>query len=299
MNKFLVALVAAAVSAAAFAKGGDLKYTIVVAKLDNQTNWRGHWDISEAWGSVLSDQLAKSGKFAVLGDVDLRGTALSDQDLAAAGRVAGDKKTAKAGRLQSSQLLVKSTITHVKETKGVGGDFGFRGLSIGVDGGSAEINVTVCVVDSATGQAKGTMSITGRSGKKGSAPGNSGALLGGYYGNLAGFDKSNMGQATADAANQAVQYIVSQLDSMPWEGSVALAKPDKLVVNRGTREGVSVGVKFDVGNIEEVVDEDTGEVLDRGMSKIGTVTVTEVKEKVSYTTPLEGAEKGMGVRLTK
>ena len=31
------------------------------------------------------------------------------------------------------------------------------------------------------------------------------------------------------------------------------------------------------------------------MTKLGTVTVTEVKEKVSYTTPLAGAEKGMGV----
>jgi len=299
MNKFLVALVAAAASAAAFAGGGDLKYTIAVARFNSQTNWRGQWDISEAWGSVLSDQLAKSGRFVVLGDVDLRGIAPSDQDLAAAGRIAGDKKTAKAGRLPSAQLLVKGAVTHVKETKGVGGDFGFKGLSIGVDGGSAEINVTVCVVDAATGQAKGTKSITGRSGKKGTSPGSGGTSPGGYVGSLPGFDKSNMGQAASDAASQAVQYIVSQLDSTPWEGSVALAKADKLVVNRGVREGVSVGVKFDVGNIEEVVDEDTGEVLDREMSKVGTVTVTEVKEKVSYTTPLDGAEKGMGVRLAK
>jgi len=29
------------------------------------------------------------------------------------------------------------------------------------------------------------------------------------------------------------------------------------------------------------------------------VTVTEVKEKICYTTPLEGAEKGMGVHPAK
>ena len=74
---------------------------------------------------------------------------------------------------------------------------------------------------------------------------------------------------------------------------------DKLIINRGTREGVAVGMKFDIGKVEEVVDDDTGEVIDSSMTKLGTVTVTEVKEKVSYTTPLEGAEKGMGVHPAK
>ena len=60
-----------------------------------------------------------------------------------------------------------------------------------------------------------------------------------------------------------------------------------------------MGMKFDVGKVEEIVDEDTGEVIDSEMTRIGTVTVTEVKEKVSYTTPLEGAEKGMGVHPAK
>ncbi len=104
-----------------------------------------------------------------------------------------------------------------------------------------------------------------------------------------------MGLATTDAINQAMEYIVSQLESIPWQGSVALAKEDKLTINRGTREGVAVGMKFDVGEVEEVVDEDTGETIDSEMKKLGTVTVTEVKEKVAYTTPLAGAKKGMGV----
>ena len=58
-------------------------------------------------------------------------------------------------------------------------------------------------------------------------------------------------------------------------------------------------MKFDVGKVEEIVDEDTGEVLDSELTKIGTVTVTEVKEKICYTTALEGAEKGMGVQPAK
>ena len=295
MKKQLIAAAFAAMSFAALADGGNLRYTIQVTKFENKANWSGRWNLGDAWGTILTDQLVQSGKFIVLGEADMRGAAMAEQDLAASGRVAGGKKAPKMGRMSPAQLLVKGAITHVQETKGGGGGFGFKGISIGGDAGSAEINVTVYVVDSTTGQVKGSKSIVGKSGKRGLSLGYHGSALGGLTGDLAGFEKDNIGIATTDAINQAMEYIISQLETIPWEGSVVLAKADKLVVNRGTREGVAVGMKFDVGKVDEVVDEDTGEVIDKDMKKIGTVTVTSVKEKVSYTTPLAGAEKGMGV----
>ena len=277
------------------AEGGNLRYTIMVNKFENKANWTGRWDLGDAWGTILTDQLVQSGRFIVLGEADMRGAAMAEQDLAASGRVAGGKKAPKAGRMSPAQLLVKGAITHVQETKGSGGGLNFKGISIGGDAGGAEINVTIYIVDSTTGQVKGSKSVVGKSGKRGLSLGYHGSALGGLTGDLAGFEKDNLGKATTDAINQAMEYIVSQLSSIPWEGSIALAKEDKLVVNRGTREGVAVGMKFDVGEVEEVVDEDTGETIDSDMKKIGTVTVVEVKEKVSYTTPLAGAKKGMGV----
>ena len=297
--KRLATIILAAASAAVFADGGNLRYTIQVNKFENKANWRGQWDLGDAWGTILTDQLVQSGKFIVLGEADMRGAAMAEQDLAQSGRVAGGKKAPKTGRMSPAQLLVKGAITHVQETKGGGGGFGFKGISIGGDAGSAEINVTIYVVDSTTGQVKGSKSVVGKSGKKGLSLGYHGSALGGLTGSLGGFMKDNMGLATTDAINQAMAYIVSQLDSIPWEGSVALAKEDKLIINRGTREGVAVGMKFDIGKVEEVVDDDTGEVIDSEMTKLGTVTVTEVKEKVAYTTPLAGAEKGMGVHPAK
>jgi len=299
MRKIMIAVAAAAVSALAFAESGNLRYTISVNKFENKANWRGQWDLGDAWGTILTDQLVQSGKFIVLGEADMRGAAVSEQDFAASGRTAGGKKTPKIGRMSPAQLLVKGAITHVQETKGAGGGFGFKGLSIGGDTGSAEINVTIYIVDSTTGQVKASKSVTGKSGKRGLNIGYSGSALGGLTGDLGGFEKDNMGQATTDAIAQAVEFLVSQLESIPWSGSVSLAKADKLIINRGSREGVAVGMKFDIGNVEEVVDDDTGEVLDSEMTKIGTVTVTEVKEKVAYTTPLEGAAKGMGVHPAK
>ena len=295
MKRQLISAALAALSFAAFATGGNLRYTIQVNKFENKANWSGRWDLGDAWGTILTDQLVQSGRFIVLGEADMRGAAMAEQDLAQSGRVAGGKKAPKMGRLSPAQLLVKGAITHVQETKGSGGGFGFKGITLGGNTGSAEINVTIYVVDSTTGQVKGSKSVVGKSGKRGLGLGYHGSALGGLTGDLAGFEKDNMGIATTDAINQAMEYIIAQLEKIPWEGSVALAKADKLIINRGTREGVAVGMKFDIGKVDEVVDEDTGEVLDKDMKKIGSVTVTEVKEKVSYTTPLAGAEKGMGV----
>ena len=299
MKKLTALALAALASAAVFAEGGNLRYSITVNKFENKANWRGQWELGDAWGTIFTDQLVQSGKFIVLGEADMRGAAMQEQDLAASGRTAGGNKAPKMGRMTPAQLLVKGAITHVQETKGGGGGFGFKGITLGGDAGSAEINITIYLVDSATGQVKASKSVIGKSGKKGLSLGYHGSALGGLTGDIGGFMKDNMGKAAMDACNQALEFLIGQLDSIPWEGSVSLVKADKLIINRGTREGVAVGMKFDVGKVEEVVDEDTGEVLDSELTKIGTVTVTEVKEKICYTTPLEGAEKGMGVHPAK
>ena len=299
MKKLTVLALAALASAAVFAEGGNLRYSITVNKFENKANWHGQWELGDAWGTIFTDQLVQSGKFIVLGEADMRGAAMQEQDLAASGRTAGGNKAPKMGRMTPAQLLVKGAITHVQETKGGGGGFGFKGITIGGDAGSAEINITIYLVDSATGQVKASKSVIGKSGKKGLTLGYHGSALGGLTGDIGGFMKDNMGKAAMDACNQALEFLVGQLDSIPWEGSVSLVKADKLIINRGTREGVAVGMKFDVGKVEEIVDEDTGEVLDSELTKIGTVTVTEVKEKICYTTALEGAEKGMAVHPAK
>jgi hypothetical protein len=60
-----------------------------------------------------------------------------------------------------------------------------------------------------------------------------------------------------------------------------------------------VGTKFDVGSVEQLIDEDTGEVLDEEMTKIATIQVTDVKEKIAYCKAVGGGgnkiKKGMSV----
>ena len=110
--------------------------------------------------------------------------------------------------------------------------------------------------------------------------------------------KDNVGKALEDAVGQAVVFLINQLESIPWEGSVVLVKGDKVIINRGSREGVAVGRTFKVGAVEELVDPDTGEVLDSEMTEVGTIKVTKTKEKIAYCAPISGAgkiQKGMSV----
>ena len=297
IRKTLWAFCAAGVLGLATAQAeGNLRYSITVTKFENEAGWSGRWDVGDGFATIMTDALQQNGKFIVLGDSEMRQEAMKEQDLAASGRMAGGNKAPQVGRMTPAQLLVRGSITHVQdETSGGSGGLSFRGISVGGSKGKAEVNITIYLVDSETGQVKASQKVVGQAGRRGLNVGYSGSALGGLGGDMAGFRNDNVGKACEDAVVQAVEFLEKQLESIPWEASIVLAGADKLVINRGTREGVSVGQKFKVGKSEELVDPDTGEVLDVEMKTLGTTEVTEAKEKISYCAPVEGAEKGMSV----
>lgn len=281
-------------------KDGNLRYSIMVSKFENKANWSGRWDLGDAWGTILTDALMETKRFIVLGEKDMRKEAMEEQDLAAEGRTAKGKKTPEIGQMTPAQLLVKGAITHVEaDTEGGKKGIGFKGLRVGVGGSKTEINITIYVVDSRTGQVKASKSVVGQAGKKGLKLGYHGGALGGLTGDMEEFAKDNLGQATMDAVNQAVEFLIEQLDSIPWEATVVSASNGKIIINRGTREGVKKGLRLVVGKAEEIVDPDTGEVLDRSVEKIATLVVDTVREKIAICKVVDGdadeVTKGMGV----
>ena len=297
IQKTLLAFCAAGVLGLAAAQAeGNLRYSITVSKFPNEAGWSGQWDVGDGFTTIMTDALQQNGKFIVLGDSEMRQEAMAEQDLAASGRMAGGNKAPQVGRMTPAQLLVRGSITHVQDdTTGGSGGLSFKGISLGGSKGKAEVNITIYLVDSETGQVKASQKVVGQAGRRGLGVGYSGSALGGLGGNLEGFQKDNVGKACEDAVVQCVEFLEKQLESIPWEGSIMLAKEDKLVINRGTREGVAVGQKFQVGSSEELVDPDTGEVLDVEIKTLGTTEVTEAKEKIAYCTPVAGAEKGMSI----
>ncbi|MBN1796379.1 MAG: hypothetical protein JW804_06880 [Sedimentisphaerales bacterium] len=279
---------------------GNLRYSITVTDFENKANWRGQWDVGHGFTEIMTNSLQESGWFIVLGDKQMRQEAMVEQDFGESGRVAQGKKTPKIGRMTPAQLLVKGAITHVQNsTTGGSGGINIKGISLGGEADHAEINITIYLVDSETGQVKASTDVVGKSNRKGGKVGYFGGGLGGLTGGLSGHKKDNVGKACEDAVAQAVDFLIKQLESIPWEGSISMVKDDKIIINRGQREGVRIGQKFSVGSVEELVDEDTGEVLDVEMTKVGILEVTSVKEKIAYCKALEGGDKiqkGMSIQ---
>lgn len=278
---------------------GNLRYSITVSKFKNEAGWHGQWDLGDGFTTIMTNILYESGWFIVLGDSEMRDAAMAEQDFGASGRTAKGKKTAQIGRMTPAQLLVRGSITHVQDDTGsAGGGFNFKGISIGGSGGQAELNITIYLVDSETGQVKASTDVIGRSGKRGFTLGYHGSELGGLTGAGGAQQKDNVGKAAEDAVGQAVQFLIQQLEGIPWEGSIVMVKGNDIIINRGSREGVQVGRKFKVGSVEQLVDPDTGEVLDSEMTQVGTLVVNKVKEKIAYCTAESGKDaiqKGMTV----
>ena len=277
---------------------GNLRYTIMVEEFINDAGWSGKYNIGDGMTTAMTNILNKSGWFVVLGDKAMRDAAMNEQDFAASGRAATGKKAPKMGRITTAQLLVKGSITHVQETGSKAGKLNFMGVSLGGSGGDAEINITIYLVDTTTGQVMASKDIIGNSGSSGYSLGYSGSDLGGLTGGFGGENKDNVQKAIEDATGQITNYLISQLEDVQWEATLIMAKKSKIIMNRGERDGVIVGKVFNVGEIEDLIDPDTGELLDSEMTIVGTVEVTKVKKKIAYCKALSGGEsmsKGMSV----
>lgn len=275
---------------------GGLRYSITVTKFENQSGWHGQWNLGDAWDTVLTDMLTQTGRFIVLGETDMRAAALDEQDFAASGRTAGGKKAPVTGQMTPAQLLVKGAITHVQgDTGGAGGGISIKGFRIGGKGGKGEVNATIYIVDSTTGQVLASKSVVGTHERKGMNVGYSTGSWGAAFG---GDKKDNVGLAVQDACAEAVAFMLEQLPDIRWTGSVVMVKGDKVYVNRGAREGVSVGQRFTVGEVEVLRDPDTGEVLDESMTEVARLTVDQVKEKLSITSITSGSASAVSKGMT-
>ena len=293
----LVAMILASMPAIAQEEAtGGLRYSITVTKFENRAGWHGQWNLGDAWDTVLTDMLNQTGRFIVLGETDMRSAALDEQDFAASGRTAGGKKAPVTGQMTPAQLLVKGAITHVQgDTGGAGGGVRVKGFKIGGGGGKGEVNATIYIVDSTTGQVVASKSVVGTHKKKalnvGYATGSYGAAFGGHK-------NDNVGLAVQDACAEAVAFMLEQLPNIQWTGSVVLIKDGKVYVNRGSREGVSVGQHFSVGEVEVLRDPDTGEVLDESMTEFAQLKVDQVKEKLSICSVTSGDASAVSKGMT-
>ncbi|MDH3376074.1 MAG: CsgG/HfaB family protein [Gammaproteobacteria bacterium] len=187
-------------SATAFAA----KPVIGVAEFENQTAaawWRGGvgWELS----SMVTNELANNGKFKVVERSKLE-PVLSEQDLAASGRIA-QGTGAKIGKLTGAQYLVLGTISAYEEnTASTGGGISISGISIGGKKKQAYIAADLRVVNTTTGEIDHARTVEARTGGFGLKLG---VFRGKFGGRLAQQNKTPAGKAIRAMLVEIVDYL--------------------------------------------------------------------------------------------
>jgi len=176
-----------------------------------------------------------------------------------------------------------------------GGMFGsvIGGIAASKNEDKAVVVIDYRLIDAETSEIIATGEARGESVRKGNALGAIGGALGkGVAGVQVDMTSSNfaqtiIGEATQDCVNKLADILKEQSANMKKtvravETSVADVSGNTLVIAAGGNDGVNVGEIFEIHQVvREVKDPTTKEVLDRITNKVGEMTITSVRDKIS------------------
>ena len=204
MKKLVLGLAlgaSALVSTSVFAQD---KPSVAVLEFTNESGaawWRGGvgWELS----SMLTNEMAATKAFRMLERNKIEGV-LSEQNLAASGRVQGGTG-ARIGKLLGAQYLVTGTVSAYEEdTASTGGGLSFGGVSLGGNKSNADLAVDLRVINATTGEVAFTRTIEGNAKSGGMSIG---LYKGGFGGNLSQQKNTPAGKAIRAALVLSSDYL--------------------------------------------------------------------------------------------
>ncbi|MBK8283683.1 MAG: CsgG/HfaB family protein [Ahniella sp.] len=204
MKKLVLGLalgVSALLSTSVFAQD---KPSVAVLEFTNESGaawWRGGvgWELS----SMLTNEMAATKAFRMLERNKIEGV-LSEQNLAASGRVQGGTG-ARIGKLLGAQYLVTGTVSAYEEdTASTGGGLSFGGVSLGGNKSNAYLAVDLRVINATTGEVAFTRTIEGNAKSGGMSIG---LYKGGFGGNLSQQKNTPAGKAIRAALVLSSDYL--------------------------------------------------------------------------------------------
>lgn len=268
-------------SVPSFAKtSGNLRYSIVVDEFENKTE--SPRALGSEWSTILTTKLHESGSFIVVGQTGAQLAALKEQLRGASGLTAQGKRTAERGQMTPAQLFVQGVITHINEgSADQGGGIGVGRFRVNAGRKKTEIRATLQMIDASTGALVAAKSFVGIAQQRSFS-------LQESHGSVGMGQDSNVHEAFEKAIAEAIPWMVAQLPSVPWRGSVVKVDKQSVIVNRGSREGVAAGDEFIVGESEVLRDPDSGDVLDEIVHERARLRVDKVNDRTSVCSVVNG-----------
>jgi len=267
----------------------SLKKIVAVAEFKNKANAPSQYNLGTGMQAQLINALNRSGKFVVR-EQELLKDVFGEQDLAQSGRMA-ESKTAQIGKAITAQYLVRGTVTEYDEAES-SDTKGFSMYGVGISGGKSRAHMAVIIdlIDTTSGTIIASQRMEGKAEGHGAG---GGLALPHVPGGLIQHGKQKhmpVNKAMQMCIDNSVYFVIQELGKQPWKSTIVKADESGVIIRGGTEDGMQPGYEFNVYRQgEEVKDPETGQVLDVEMKKIGRISVTKVKEKIAYTTPLVGS----------
>jgi len=245
--------------------------------------------------ALLVDALLRDGRFVVLERATLVDMT-NEQTLSQGGAVAAGG-VAQPARFLTGSAIIRGTVTKFDPgTHGgslsVGGFPFLGGGGLGVSSQTAEVTISLRVIDSTTGQVLHMGSAKGHATTKSIQVQ---ARTGGYDWNGGSFLKTPLGEALQDAIRKTVDEIGLAMAKVPWSALVSEFDSGNVYLTAGENQGVAEGQIFHVYRKGKVLtDPASGVVLDVLLDPVGTIQVRSVREKISIATVISGEAPARG-----
>lgn len=262
-------------------------------------NWYGSRGPSQGVSDMLTNKLVQDGNYIVVERSRIQAV-LAEQNLGQSGRV--DASTAaQIGRILGVDAVVIGSITRFNLQEGRSGT-SVLGVSVGGRRGTAEVQLTARLVSTNTAEILAVAQGAG-TGEQG---GNSVSVLG-VFSNSS--DTTGSDQILSQAAETAVIQLADQLNAQasklaalpPTTPNVAALVADVagnvVTLNRGARDGFQEGMLLSIERVtREVKDPATGQVIRTITSPVGRIRLTDVDDRSSLGTIVQGSGFRVGDR---
>lgn len=246
----------------------------------------GSLDAGKAMTDILSNKLVEEGKLSIVDRQHIE-QVFSEQKLSQS----ADLSTANAvalGRVVGANYLVVGRITFLDKIQtnaantGALGHFGLAGIAGSTD--KYKIAVSLQLLDSDTGRIVKAYTYEGTRNAQGMSIGDPTGVTGGGYTSQS-FASSVVGAlmttAAADLADQiAATPLAANTNAPSVTAKVINVAGAIAILNKGAAGGVTVGMFFDVYQVVQSRDPDTGSMLTTKVPN-GTVQVTSLEDASS------------------
>jgi len=310
MHLTRISSVVAAVSAAAFVAAawaqpvsdGPLKTVGVDQFLAAEAV--GGSVVADGLTAMLIDALVRDGHFVVVERSGIA-TVQAEHMLGATGATNTDSAVKPGQLIGASAIIRGAVIKYEAARKGGGlsvGGFGLGGLlapQAGVKHQTSEIEIAIRIIDSATGQIVGSYTAKGTAGANTAGVDVVNPKTGLSVGTSA-FYNTPIGQAAQDAMADCIRQIVDGMTKVAWSSSIVEASDGRIYVSGGSDRHMRPGMTLAVMHKGKVfTDPTTGQVLDVEMTKVATIKIDDVRERLSVASLVDGTLPARGdiVRL--